>query len=244
MPTSTVKPVGPFRLAKAGQAAEECEDAADLDLERGRFAIADGSSESAFAALWAGLLVRAFVAAPASADRWASWLAPVQQRWAAEVSVKPLSWYTEKKVEQGDFAAFLGLSLERSAAWPGELCWRACAVGDSCLFQVRQGRLRAFPLTRSDQFGNSPGLVGSRGLPGALPERQGCCCEGDQMWLMTDALAQWFLRQTEAGREPWEDIGHRRTGPAADADFRTWVEDLRDRDGLRNDDVTLILIDL
>jgi hypothetical protein len=238
---SSFKLVGPFRVAKAGHAGEECEDAADFDLQRGRFAIADGASESAFAGLWARLLVRAFVAAPAGPDRWA-WLPAARLRWAAEVSVKPLAWFTQNKVGQGDFATFLGLTVGTSDG-RGPPPWQACAVGDSCLFHVREGRLRhAFPLGRSEQFGNSPCLVGSHDAPlRSIGERQGHCWEGDQLWLMTDALARWFLREVEAGRRPWAELAalrlDSRPEPAA---FAAWVEWLRVRRNLGNDDVTLL----
>ena len=38
-------------------------------------------------------------------------------------------------MEQGGFATFLGLVVQPT-------CWQAIAVGDSCLFQVREGRLQ------------------------------------------------------------------------------------------------------
>src|SRR5207237_3291793 len=101
----------------------------------------------------------------------------------------------------GAFATFLGLVVEEAG-------WHALAVGDSCLFQVRDGGLlRAFPLTRAADFGNSPHLVGSRapGPGGTHPpglRKQGDRRPGDRLWLMTDALAQWFLRDAEAGRAP------------------------------------------
>jgi hypothetical protein len=45
--------------------------------------------------------------------------------------------------------------------------------------------------------------------PAPLPRRpapSGCPGDGDRLWLMTDALAQWFLQQHEVGQRPWETL--------------------------------------
>src|SRR5947209_16483634 len=146
-------------LPRRGHAREEYEDAFAADPVRGRYAIADGASESSFAARWAQLLVEEFVrsAAPQPCP-WADWLPAPQERWAAELGERALPWYAETKFQQGAFAAFLGVVV-------GPQAWHAVAVGDSCLFQVRADRLhRAFPLTAAGGFHNSPWLVGSRDL--------------------------------------------------------------------------------
>jgi hypothetical protein len=62
--------------------------------------------------------------------------------------------------------------------------------------------------------------------------------------LLTDALAQWFLRRHEAGRRPWQAVGRLLEAPSPDRAFVSWVDRLRDGGGLRNDDVTLVAIDL
>ena len=85
---------------------------------------------------------------------------------------------------------------------------------------------------------------------------------GDQFLLMTDALAKWFLLQTERMEKPWRPIGQffraeqdttkgikdenrNETGGAPPAThFADWVERLRDQGDLRNDDVTLLVIQM
>jgi hypothetical protein len=233
-----------YCLPKRGHSAEEYEDAFAGDPQNGRFAIADGASESAFAALWARLLVQHFVAAPLGQPcPWAEWLPPLQKRWAVEVNDRPLPWYAEAKVQEGAFATFLGLVL-----LPAQ--WQAVAVGDSCLFHLRGGELvQAFPISRSEEFGNNPRLVGSRTARAEALERQQLQAEGDWQaddWLvlMTDALAQWFLRATESGHQPSQAVLRLVLDNANSAAFAAWVEQLRDRDGLRNDDVTLVAVSL
>jgi hypothetical protein len=216
---------------KRGHTAGEYEDA--FAGGAGRFAVADGASETSFAGLWARLLVEGFVSGPEAAG---DWLTASRGSWAAEVGRVPLPWYAEAKRDEGAFATFLGLLLEPDG-------WRAWAVGDSCLFQVREDRLvEAFPIGRSDEFSNHPRLLGSCGAPpttAAPVERQGTWEVGDRFLLATDALAQWFLGQCEQGERPWRRLTQ--LGPGA---FPIWVEEQRERGELRNDDVTLLVVEV
>jgi hypothetical protein len=239
-----------FWLPKRGHTAEEYEDACAADVPRGRFAIADGASESSFARQWARLLVQGFVQAPAAApDRWADWLPAQQECWRVDVGDKPLPWYAETKVQQGAFATFLGVTVEPSGLLRRPR-WQAVAVGDSCCFHLRGERLRqAFPAKHSDEFGTAPWLVGSRTPPGeALDGKavraKGVWHTGDRLWLMTDALAQWFLQQVEAGLAPWQELGALLAAEDPHPAFAAWIERQREAHGLRNDDVTWLAISL
>jgi hypothetical protein len=234
-----------FGLAKAGHGPEEYEDAHAAAPERGRLAVADGATESSFAGAWARLLVEGFVERPAPrpAD-WQGWLPPLQARWLAQEGGRPLPWYAAEKARQGAFAAFLGLVLEEAR---GATRWRAVAVGDCCLFHVRGDRLlRAFPLRRADDFTNTPWLVGTPTPAGALVRKgafrtcRGRCRPGDRLWLATDALSQWFLREVEAGQRPWEALGELLEAP--DDAFAAWVGERRSDGALHNDDVTLLAV--
>ncbi|HTU22233.1 MAG TPA: hypothetical protein VMG10_29610, partial [Gemmataceae bacterium] len=196
---------------------------------------------------------------------WANWLPSLQERWVAQVTVyerwaahptrfangttqatpSSVPWYLEPGLNQGAFATFLGLVIADNS-------WFALAVGDSCLFQMRQGELIcAFPLTRAADFGNAPWLVGSRTSPIEVPQKYGLqqmgdCRPGDRLWLMTDALAQWFLIQAESGGKPWlalEPLVHATAEDAvAQQAFAAWIEGLRAARQLRNDDVTLLAV--
>ncbi len=217
-------------LPRRGNAADEYEDAFTSDLAAGRFAVADGASESSFAGLWARLLVEGFV------HPTPGWLAAARQAWAARVDGQPLPWYAEAKRDDGAFATFVGLVIADGR-------WHAMAVGDACLFHTRGDRLlAAFPLGRSSDFGNRPRLIGSR--PPANPANEahteggGEWEAGDHFLLMTDALAQWFLRRHEANGRPWEELN------LEDTAFAEWVSERRRRGELRNDDVTVMMIDV
>jgi hypothetical protein len=245
---TSIQHVTHFWLPKAGHTLEEYEDAGGADQSQGRFAIADGASESAFARQWAESLVEGFAGAPRPLNL-REWLLPCQQRWHQAITAGPLPWYAEAKVQEGAFATFLGLVIETTGVlfWK-RTRWLAVAVGDSCLVQVRAGQLlQSFPLHSAAEFSNSPWLV--RSHPEALARLQGQellaegdCQPGDRLWLMTDALAQWFLEQAERGGQPWEPIDA--LGMEADGQrrFAEWIEGLRERREIRNDDVTLLAV--
>ena len=238
-----------LQLWKQGNAAADYEDAGAGDVPNGRFAIADGASEASFAAIWARLLVESFIAAPGKPWRSLDWVGPLRRQWAAQVDGLALPWYAEEKRELGAFATFLGLVFRRSAVEPHGY-WRALAVGDCCLFHTCGGRLvQAFPLTRSADFGNRPRLLRSRPQgPDELDARReqahGRWKPGDRFLLMTDALAQWFLLRTEQGEDPLAEIRGLLEETAPEAAFAEWVREQRDQSLLRNDDVTLIVIDV
>lgn len=227
-------------LAKESHRPEEYEDAFAADSAQGRFAVADGASESSFAGRWATLLVDEFVRTPLQSSLdWPDWLGSVRGQWANETDAQALPWYAEAKAELGAFATFLGVLI-------GDGRWRAVAVGDTCLFQVRRGALvECFPLTSAASFGSTPDLVGSRSPSAAvLQQRQvwgrGTWQAGDRLLLMTDALSQWFMQAVEEGEQPWIDIDAVLAGPDADQRFVQWLEQLRERGKLRNDDITLL----
>jgi hypothetical protein len=70
---------------------------------------------------------------------------------------------------------------------------------------------------------------------------QGEWLAGDDFWLMTDALAEWFLRRHELQADPAAAIRGFLERPNAAA-FTHWVNLLRDTEQLRNDDVTLLAL--
>jgi hypothetical protein len=228
-------------MPKKGHTLEEYEDA--FAGRGGRFAIADGATESSFAALWARLLVRGFVASR-GLQITPSWLGPLCRRWAAAVDDLQLEWYGEEKRQAGAFATFLGLSFKKPR--PGrEGKWKAVAVGDSCLFQVRDDQLiAAFPVQKSADFGNRPALLGSRVFRNDSPTvlARGTWRSGDRFYLMTDALAEWFLRRHENSGKPWQVLARGFAGSRAL--LSRYIELLRREKDIQNDDVTLLMIEL
>jgi hypothetical protein len=238
VPRSSVA-IGAFRMPKAGCTQAEYEDATAWSSRVRRFAVADGASASAFARLWAQLLVRAYVGGRLHAESLESDLAPVQAAWSSEVDGRPLAWYAQEQARRGAFAALVGLELHDDASWS------VLAVGDCCVFHVREDLLlKAFPLTDSSEFDNRPLLLGSRtesnaGLrsAGAIHCLDGTWQPGDTFLLTSDALAAALLRRLEQGApSPLASLSFERS-PAG---FRRWVHNMRAEQRMRNDDVSLL----
>ncbi len=260
-----------FWLPKAGHTTQEYEDDFDFSYNRAvrgdrddgpratvvrrrmaapRFAIADGATESSFSGLWAHQLVELYVARgprqPATLQKWVNREASA---WFAQVNRRKLPWYAENKAREGAFSTLLGLSLLPDGAT--ERRWTALAVGDSCLFQVRGDELvSSWPAKTADELGYHPVLLSTRTdkntsvwAQSELLRCDGSWAAGDTLLLMTDALAHWFLCRTEAGERPWEPLFELAEASMLDRDlFRPWIEGLRRFSGLRNDDVTLLIV--
>jgi Protein phosphatase 2C len=223
-----------FRLPKQGCSQAEYEDAFAWNSRGGRYAVADGASSSAFARLWAHLLVRAYVAGQLSPDCLETDLSAPQAHWAANVEQRDLPWYALEQVRRGAFAALVGLTLASNGHWT------VLAVGDCCVFQMRDGALQtALPLNAAEAFDNRPLLLGSRPLAnaqlreqGAIVSAEGTWCPGDTFLLMSDALAAMFLRKGGT-----LDVLEFERGASG---FRRWIEARRQDRALRNDDVSLL----
>ena len=164
-PADPTLPWSVLCLPKRGNSEDEYEDAWAGDPAAGRFAVADGASESSFAGLWAQLLAEGFLSAPRPEDM-PRWLAGPERRWAAEVMGLELPWYAEMKREQGAFATF---------ARPG----RIAADGGSARQMAGGGRRRqlfvpgapgtageSFPIRKAADFGK-------RAAPARLARRAG-----------------------------------------------------------------------
>jgi hypothetical protein len=218
-----------------------------------RAAIADGATESTWAKSWAEHLVQAYVQGHFSSpgevydkrihEAW-------YQQQRNQINKRPTSdqWYLEEGLRWGAHATFLGVEFSHQG---GEWCCRANAVGDCCLFHIRgDGLSRAFPLDDPGAFNSSPVLISTRqsvcpdqGDPHNNPSSDRSpieitCQEGDEFWLMTDALACWFLRVQKS--EP-EIISQIQKISNFD-EFEKRIQEEQGRKNLRNDDVTLMII--
>jgi hypothetical protein len=194
--------------------------------------VADGATEASFSGRWAEMLTRAYARGQLANGQLGETLPKLQTAWSDEIGGKSLPWYAEEKVRQGAFSSLLGLTLRDGS-------WSALAIGDSCLFQVRDDELlTAFPLADSSQFGSTPLLLSSNArrntqLADHLLCAGGEVVPGDRFLLMTDAVACWFLAAVEAGQRPWRDLPTSRGFPG-------WLERLRNDRAIRNDDTTIV----
>ena len=246
-------------MAKEGNRRNEYEDACAYTpctlrvgafaLNTARIALSDGASESAFARDWAQILTKAFVDRPLdlsgiSQTGLESWLSPGQQEWDRKVPWDRIPWHGEAKARAGALATLLGLTIEQDG--PRRLSWRAMAVGDCCLFVVREDNLLlSFPLEDAAQFNNTPTLICSnsdnnRILRDQVRQSRGECAPGDLFVLASDALACWVLERNAAGEKPWDTL----MGVASHAQWDEWVHMQRQEHAIKNDDTTLIIVEV
>lgn len=239
-----------FWLQKDGLEAEEYEDAfapketTDQQLETFRCAVADGATETSFSALWAQLLVDAYVKSETD-------LTSRQETWKKHVSSLKLSWYAEEKAQSGAFAALVGLTL--NSAPPGHRqpgSWEAWAVGDSCLFHVRNDQiLKALPLEHWEQFNSSPALLSSyaeqnKAIADKIVTTTGTWNSGDLFYLMSDAISGWFLRRQEEHSDAIKLVSaiHDQDSFVALVSEQRPLVDSTGHHLMRNDDVTLMRV--
>ncbi len=251
----------PLWLQKAGNAPKEYEDAfqpakrGEYGGVRLRFAVADGATEGMLSGLWAQLLTLSFKRHWRQPDQTARWLARAYQDWVRvkqeyiqrrETQNRPIQWYEEPGLEVGAFSTLLGVTL--TGFQSGHVgVFEAMALGDSCLFQIRKGELiLQFPFQHSDEFNNRPLLLSSnpahnRQVLETIKSTRGRFRAGDRFYLLTDALAAWFMREDESGNRPWRVL------ETLDADtqaFAEWIDRLRQNRQIRNDDVTCLRLEV
>lgn len=241
----------PYSVPKAGNSEEEYEDAywPPGQIEDGgasfSFAVADGATEASYSKAWARILVEAYCHGHLYASDLTECLSDLQAQWKESLDTQSMPWYAEEKVRDGAFSSLLGLTIKESVSPKGVTrAWEATAIGDSCLFQVRDDELIvSFPLNHSEQFNSRPALLSTSPIfnehlsEHVLYIRNQWEIE-DTFYLMTDALACWFLKDVEAGKKPWKI---KRSAPE---DFETWIRGLRKDGVIRNDDVTLFRVEL
>lgn len=220
-------------VPKAGAEEDENEDAAAVWTTSWpvRAAVADGATESMFAKQWAETLVKGLGALDLTPSALTDTLPDWRAEWQAAVEqAEPLPWYATAKADEGTFATLLGLEVRSDGEWD------ALAVGDCTLLHVHQGRLEtAWPHGTSDAFSNRPSLLST------LPDRNvptpdattGTWHVGDAFLLATDAVAEWLIETDPVAARAWDA-----------QEFSEAVEAARSNGSLRNDDSTLVVLEL
>jgi len=242
------------KLPKGGYLPSECEDHFAIDEDSSKFAMADGATEASYSGIWARILVESFrefdssLMIPGEVEtQFDSWLGRCRATWIdweGSLNKDGLPWFASEKLLSGSAATFIGVSFE-SLPSPAsdQLSCKAVALGDSCLFIVRDNWLReCFPIDNASNFGPTPALVRTLSYPigDNLQVFSSVAIDGERVYLTTDALGKWFLELCERGEEPWKLLDSVSTPP----DFENLVEVHRANRSLRDDDTSLIAIEI
>lgn len=229
-----------FSVQKSGNKEEENEDAYAIGKNGNLIAISDGASDSFSSRIWAQLLSKEFIDKPIDFNNkevFLAWLESIQQKWLEKIDWEKLPWFMKEKAKGGDFASLLTLTIseERNR-------FISYAIGDSCLFIIRENKCLTFPIEKSNEFNNFPYLISSHSknnvhVFGKIKMLDCEIRENDIIIMATDSMAKWILQEYEAG----SDVSTQLTKMDSEL-FKDFVKGLRRSKELRNDDSTIILI--
>lgn len=234
------------QVPKPGSNEDQCEDAFAFTPRTLTFAVCDGAGTAFESRRWARLLADRFAASPPpkwNRDQILGWTSQASAEWDKSIPWDELTFFEEQKAHEGSAATLVGLELVPYLNSTDTRMWQCLAIGDSCLFQVRNGQLISkLPVEHSADFGLNPPLLSTDGNAnaaklGRLAVKRGTWQEGDIFFLLTDAIAHWFLSEHEAGRAPWQFLVS-----SAPGEFQKFVRDAQARGQMRKDDVTVFMI--
>jgi hypothetical protein len=234
---------------------EECEDAHCTEPASGRFAVTDGAGEGFNVKNWARITARGFIERRPDLEDPASladWVQENRLAWKQTFDIHALrAGQLERLQRYGGATTFVGLSVYPASSEDGSIRWRAWAIGDSCLFLVRDRRLQlCFPIADPDAFAGAPVTLRTRivrdphtgkDVPPPRPRiAQGRCLPGDILAIATDAVSQWIVATTLRG----DPIDWDAFWSWDDAEWADRVQKLRQARAMKIDDSTLLLIEI
>jgi hypothetical protein len=248
-----------FSITKKGGLPRENEDhffphEAEIRRNQLSVAIADGASEGFMSKLWSKILTISYVNFDRTDldMRQFTYFCVDIYNYQMEIYVQrrkegnnPLKWFEENLMNKGSFSTLLGVTFVNSSFTGGH--WKSYCVGDSCLFQLRDDLIDFFPMMDSSAFGNSPDLISSNPaynleLESKVKVKTGQFIFGDTFYLMTDAIAHWFINEIAEGKKPWITIDE--FFEADNFGLIEHIDHLRRENRLKNDDVTIARVNL
>jgi len=239
-----------FIYHKAAEDFSDCCDRYAINKENNKFSIADGVSKSFFPGIWAELLVNKYVNTAEQIDlKESEILSSLQKEWlekVQEIVNKPeQKYFVKNHFNKGHSAAatFVGLSFLKEEN--GNYKWKSSALGDSFLFYIPDSienidedfetKVTSLSSKKSFEFDNYPDFFESRNqnFKGEINYKEGELKTGI-FYLMTDALAEWFIKEKETARQEIDSW-------KIQNDFETRIEELR-KTTLQNDDSAILVI--
>lgn len=235
-----------FITSKESELYSDCADHYAHNKQIHKFAISDGVSKSFFPKIWSDILVNKYV----NQKEWEEkeFIIASQKEWQSkidEIVSKPdVKYYTRNAYNRKSpaLATFVGLQF-----FEKEKKWIAQALGDSFLFFVpkdctdfESGITKLSSKPEPIEFDNFPDYLSSignthKGLP-TKKIKDGLLNEGT-FYLMTDALAEWFLQNAEQAIQKISNI-------ESQEQFLTTIEDERSTNRLHDDDSALMVIEV
>jgi hypothetical protein len=233
-----------FITCKSEEQYIDCADNYAVNKSSHRFSVSDGVSKSFFPKVWSEILVTHFVE---RTDLKESELIKVcQDEWQKRideiVSLPETKWFTKSQYSRKDpaLATFVGLQF-----FEKEKKWSATALGDSFLFFVpdffidyQKELVKLSSKVDPISFDNFPDYLTSIGNDHkGRPKEKGGKLKNGTFYLMTDALAEWFINEGESAIAKiavWK----------SQSDFERFIIQSIDENQLTNDDCAILCIEI
>jgi hypothetical protein len=233
-----------FITSKKNEDYKYCADNYSVNETHHKFSISDGVSQSFFPKVWSEILVTQFVERTDIKEN--KLIKVCQEEWQKRideiVSLPDTKWFTKSQYNRKNpaLATFVGLQF-----FEKEKKWTASALGDSFLFFVPMGYkeyqkelVKLSSKVEPIEFDNFPDYLTSIGdsHKGRPKEKSGNLRNGT-FYLMTDALAEWFLKEGE-------NANGKITVWKSQTDFERFITQAIDDNQLTNDDCAILCIEL
>jgi hypothetical protein len=226
-------------LAKDPACSELNEDAWAVDKRPTRIAISDGASESYDSRRWAQMLVQKYAENPRFSTEW---VADVVHNYGADIDFDALSWSKQMAFDRGSFATLLTLELAENGDEVEVL-----SLGDSLAVHCRQDEIVcSYPFTAPEQFDERPQLLSTLAVENAFLAEPNFFKNhtsstwhiqpGDYIYLVTDAVGQWFLREAKSEITALQMLRQ----VTNEAQFADMVLTLRSQHRIKLDDSTVL----
>jgi len=249
-----------YSTSKLGNKPSENEDAffpkmCKFEGESFSIALADGATEGLFSSIWADILVKLYVSKNELIKTPQTYIQRAKenfQEWkleyikTRETAEKPLYWFEEHGLSRGVYSTIVGATFYDKGSEIGH--WEASAVGDSCVVQLRNDEiLNKFPIDHSNAFNNQPWLlttndISTDELSSHIKTISSDWISGDTFIFMSDAIAHWCYSEIEKDINPLLEIINFLEND--NDDFEEFLCRTRKNKIIKNDDITVIIIEL
>ncbi len=232
-----------FITSKKSELYSDCADNYAVNIEHNKFAISDGVSKSFFPKIWSDILVNKYVNQKDWKDN-NEFIVESQKKWQSKideiVNQPETKWFTKSQYNRKDpaLATFVGLQFLES-----DQKWIAQALGDSFLFFIPKGstdiEIKLSTKPEPIVFDNFPDYLSSIGSShkGEKKTIRGEKIKEGTFYLMTDALAEWFLQNTEQAKQTLDNI-------KTQEQYLETIANERNANRLNDDDSAVLILEL
>lgn len=232
-----------FITSKKSELYSDCADNYAINIEHNKFSISDGVSKSFFPKIWSDILVNKYVNQKDWKDN-NEFIVESQKEWQSKideiVNQPETKWFTKSQYNRKDpaLATFVGLQFLES-----DQKWIAQALGDSFLFFIPRGsteiEIKLSTKPEPIVFDNFPDYLSSIGSShkGEKKSIKGEKIKEGTFYLMTDALAEWFLLNTEQAKQTLDNI-------KTQEQYLETIANERNANRLNDDDSAVLILEL